>query len=127
MWHSLALHKPCALACRCHWRLLDSSEAKELDHAFMEQHPADWKANILPLVSTDGKRDKACVKGHLANLTHIKRFTETSEKSGKRLLTKTRFKKFMTFWEGYGSESGSDSFMIRSQKGQALGSWALRP
>ena len=109
-YQTMTLHPQCALACRAHWRILDPKDRK-IDQKFRETNPEEWKAPVLGLVTKGG--EKRSIKGHRDKLVHLAGFHETSSNKEQVLLTKRRFKQFMKFWEGYESDSGSESWERR--------------
>ena len=115
-YQTMTLHPQCALACRAHWRILDPKDRK-IDQKFRETNPEEWKAPVLGLVTKGGA--KRSIKGHRDKLVHLTGFRETSSNKEQVLLTKRRFKQFMKFWEGYESDSGSESWERRYAASEA--------
>ena len=109
-WRGLFLHPECWNGIRCHLRLLTKPAAKEADKKFMAKDMEKRKKMVLRLVVTDHTvRDHSLVKNHRENIKQAT-FTKEAEVSDMLYLSKRRFAAYMKFWEGYGSDSASESW-----------------
>ena len=104
------VHSCCLNAIRCHLRMLKTVENKADDHLLFKDKLPEWRAMILPLVVVgDAHRTRKMVARHAAGV-ETKLFREEASEQSFVYLTKRRFKTFHKFWDGYGSESASESF-----------------
>lgn len=101
---------------RCHQRLLRAQEEKGKDDRLLNNQAADWKARVLPLVcGRPGERQYGARQAARQRIVQQETFVEEAEIEDDLLLTKPRFTAYMRFWEGYGTDSASESFERRAE------------
>lgn len=114
VWRQHPLHMKCFNAIRCHQRLLHTTEEKEQDKDLFVIDPAGWKAGVLGLVvDKPGSRDLGARQLHRAEIAERTSYQDKSQILDDLLLTKARFKSYTKFWDGYNSDSASESWERR--------------
>ena len=113
LMHGHSLHGHCKNGMRSHNRLVRAlgAEAAKQDAERMDKDPEKWKAAVLPLAVV-GERPRALLAHH-RDLLQEEWFNESAENKQYILLTKARFIGYMKQWEGYNTDSGSESFARR--------------
>ena len=121
-WLGRVLDLPCWNAIRCHNRLLPDAAAKAADRLRMLHYTEEWKTSVLPLRrSYDGggftrAEARAVAKGAIIKSIG---YNDQAEIADDILLPKRAFCSYMRLWEGYNTESASESFDGRLGKSES--------
>ena len=101
-WYDRELHNRCFTAVRCHKQLLENDEK-------------EWTSMVRGLVADNELRSEAARRAARAQIKNRETCIDSGQVEDDLLLTKRRFISYVGFWEGYGSDTASESFDRRLQ------------
>ncbi len=120
-WLGRLLDTLCWSAIRCHHRLLPDAAAKTSDRQRMLRDVDDWKLAVLPLRRSGDSITSRSYAREVAKGMITKRvgYNDQSQIDDDILMPKRPFCAHMRVWEGYNTDSASESFDGRVDKSES--------
>ena len=95
--------------------MLKTTADKEVDKQLLENDEEEWKSVVRGLVAENELRSEAARRAARAQIKNRETYIDSGQVEDDLLLTKRRFISYMGVWEGYGSDTASESFERRLQ------------
>ena len=100
-WRGVRFHLECFNVSRCYLRLCKTKKAKDEEQELFRCQPKVWRSRVQPFIVKEGvpTRSQSARLALKSTINVEETYVDNAIISDQLLLTKTRSKKHMAFWE----------------------------